>query len=80
MKRVDITIDLQGWETTVELHPAIIKMLEKCGWSVPLVLEGCDHITRDYCEQNGGVQHVVEEALLITLAYSSPEDESDATH
>lgn len=79
MKRIDVSIDLQGWKTTVELHPTMINVLKRCGWSVQSVLKGCDHITHEYCKQNGGAQYVVEEALLITLAYSFPEDETDAT-
>ena len=73
-QRTEVTVDLQRWKTTVHLHPAMIKMLEKCNWSVQTVLNGCDHVTKNFCNQNGGAQYVVEEALLIALAYSEPTD------
>jgi len=72
--RIVVSVDLQGWETNVELHPALIKMLIKCDWSAQTVLDGCDHITQNYCDQHGGAQYAVEEALLIALAYSEPTD------
>jgi len=54
----------------------MIKMLKKSDWSVQAVLDGCEHITQNYCDlHDDGAQYVVEEALLIALAYSEPTDE-----
>ena len=46
----------------------------QCHDQVQTVLNGCDHVTHSYCSQNGGAQYVVEETLLIALAYSVPAD------